>query len=95
MSSGARDTKTSRADVESSLRGFISERSGGAIRPDAIDRRAHLFNTGYVDSMSSLSLLDFIEERYAVTVPEIDLVGPLSTLDDLIAFVSERSNPSR
>ncbi len=95
MSRGARDTKTSRVDVESSLRTFFSERSGGVLTPDAVDPSVHLFNAGYLDSMSSLALLDFIEERFGVTVPEVDLIGPLCTLSGLIAFVAERSNPPR
>ena len=80
-----------RAEVEASLRRFFAERSGGALTPDAIDPSVHLFNAGYVDSMSSLSLLDFIDERYGVTVPEVDLVGGLCTLSGLAEFVAERS----
>jgi acyl carrier protein len=95
MSGGDRETTASRAEVESSLRGFFAERSGGALTADAIDPSVHLFNAGYVDSMSSLTLLDFIEERYGVTVPEVDLVGPLCTLSGLAAYVAEHSTSPR
>jgi acyl carrier protein len=81
----------SRSEIEASLRRFFAERSGGALSADAIDPSVHLFNSGYLDSMSSLSLLDFIDERYGVTVPELDLVGPLCTLAGLADFVAERS----
>ena len=80
-----------RSEVEWSLRRFFAERSGGALTPDAIDPSVHLFNSGYVDSMSSLALLDFIDERYGVTVPEVELVGPLCTLAGLAGYVAERS----
>ena len=79
----------------SSLRGFFAERSGGELTAAAIDPTAHLFNTGYVDSMSSLTLLDFIDERYGVTVQEVDLVGGLCTLSGLAEYVAERSIPPR
>jgi len=76
-----------RADVEKTLRGFFVERSGGSLTPDAIDPTVHVFEAGYVDSMNSLTLLDFIEQRFGVTVPEVDLVGPLSTVAALADYV--------
>ena len=92
MVASERETTSSRvAAVESSLRRFFAERSGGALEPDAIDPTAHLFDAGYVDSMNSLTLLDFIEERYGVEIPEVDLVGGLSTLSALAGYVAERS----
>ena len=91
MNGSDRETQASCAEVESSLRGFFAERSGGELTPDAIDPSVHLFNAGYVDSMSSLTLLDFIDERYGVTVQEVDLVGPLCTLSGLAAYVAARS----
>jgi acyl carrier protein len=91
MSGSDREKQASRAEVEWSLRRFFAERSGGALTPDAIDASVHLFNAGYVDSMSSLSLLDFIDDRYGVTVPEVDLVGGLCTLAGLADYVAERS----
>jgi acyl carrier protein len=96
MSQNERETASSRvAAVESSLRRFFAERSGGALEPDAIDPTAHLFDAGYVDSMNSLTLLDFIEERYGVEIPEVDLVGGLSTLSALAEYVAERSHALR
>lgn len=91
MSGSDRETTASRNEVEWSLRRFFAERSGGALTADAIDPSVHVFNAGYVDSMSSLALLDFIDERYGVTVPEVDLVGGLCTLSGLAEYVAERS----
>ncbi len=96
MSESGRETTSTRvAAVESTLRRFFAERSGGSLEPDAIDPSAHLFDAGYVDSMNSLTLLDFIEERYGVEIPEMDLVGGLSTLSALAEYVAERSLPLR
>jgi acyl carrier protein len=91
-SRGARDALH---EVESTLRRFFAERSDGSLAPDAIDRTRHLFDAGYLDSMSSLALLDFIEERYGVEVPEVELVGGLGTLASLAEYVAERSTPPR
>jgi acyl carrier protein len=54
-----------------------------------------VFDAGYVDSMNSLTLLDFIEERYGVEVPEVDLVGGLSTVAALAEYVARHSTASR
>jgi acyl carrier protein len=81
-------------EIEANLRAFFAERSGGELTAEAIDPAAHIFDAGYVDSMNSLTLLDFIEERYGVTVPEVDLIGGLSTLSALAEFVAERSTRS-
>jgi acyl carrier protein len=83
------------AEIEASLRRFFAERSGGSLTADEIDPRAHLFDAGYVDSMNSLTLLDFIEERYGVAVPEVELVGGLATLAALADYVAARSLPPR
>jgi acyl carrier protein len=95
MAGDARAATASRTEVETSLRRFFAERSGGALTPDSIDASVHLFNAGYVDSMSSLTLLDFIDERYGVTVSEVDLVGGLCTLAGLADYVAERSTSPR
>lgn len=85
------ESPASRAEIEASLRRFFADRSGGELAPELIDPAVHLFDAGYVDSMSSLTLLDFIEQRYGVSLPEIDLVGGLSTLAALVEYVAERS----
>jgi acyl carrier protein len=91
MSPPELESPVSRAEVEASLRRFFAERSGGELTPEAIDPARHVFDAGYVDSMSSLALLDFLEARYGVSVPEVDLVGGLSTLAALAEYVAERA----
>ena len=78
----------SRAEIEAALRSFMAERSDGVFTPDGFDATEHLFDAGYIDSMNSLSLLAFIEERYGVEVSEVDLVGSLSTLAALVDCVA-------
>lgn len=83
-----------RGGVEATLRRFFAERSGGALTADAVDPTRHLFDAGYLDSMSSLTLLDFIEERYGVVVPEVELVGGLATLAALAEYVARNASAS-
>lgn len=67
----------------------------GKLTRDALDIGAPLFDYGYVDSLSSVSLLEMIRERYGVDVAEVELVGRLNTLDALARFVAgERARAS-
>jgi acyl carrier protein len=90
MSLPEANPSVARDQVESSLRRFFEERSRGAVSADSIDSSLHLYEAGYIDSMNALTLLDYIEERYGVVVPEVELVGRLSTLATLIDFVVAR-----
>ena len=73
----------------------MAERSDGNFSADAFDASEHLFDAGYIDSMNSLSLLALIEERYGVEVPEVDLVGSLSTLAALVDHVAKKMSAAR
>lgn len=90
MSPAGPSSPVSRDEVEVSLRRFFEERSRGAVKADSIDASQHLFDAGYIDSLSSLTLLDHIEECFGVIVPEVELIGRLSTLAALVDFVAAR-----
>lgn len=84
----------SREEIAQELRGEIAERSDVELAPDAIDPNEALYDAGYVDSMSAITLLSFIQERYAVDIPEVDLVGRLSTLNALVDRIHAETRPS-
>jgi len=73
------------------LRAFVAERSDGKLAAADVDPAQHLFDSGYVDSLSSLGLLAFVEERTGVAVSEVDLVSRFNTLDALARHVRERA----
>lgn len=70
------------------LRRHVIESSDGALSPDDVDDREHLYDAGYLDSQSAASLLLLIEEEYDLEVSETDLVGRLSTLEALARHVA-------
>ena len=49
-------------------------------------------DAGYIDSIRGADLLAHIERRYAVRVEEVELVGRLQTLDELVAHVAGGSH---
>ncbi len=61
----------------------------------AIDPRAHLFDAGYIDSLSSAELLSHIERRYQLRLPEVQLVGRLCTLEALAREIEAQIGPAR
>ena len=80
-------------DVINDLRRKLIELSDGKFGSEEIDPAASILDYGYVDSLSAVRLLDFIEERYSVVVPETELVGRANSLEGLAAYVEqERSS---
>jgi len=69
--------------VVEALRIVVSEQSDDALPPSAIGAGDHLYDCGHMDSMSAVALLGFIEERYGVTIDEVELAGDLCSLDAL------------
>lgn len=79
-------------DVIEDLRRKLVELSDGRFSSEQIDPTASILDYGYADSLSAVRLLDFIEERYAVSVPETELVGRAHSLEGLAAHIErERS----
>jgi acyl carrier protein len=66
----------------------VSHLSDGKLGIDAIDPKGHIFDCGYVDSFRSAELLSFIEKRFGVSIPEVQLVGALCTLDAIARHVA-------
>ena len=77
-------------EVLAILRIKIAELSNGQISADGIDATAILFDFGYVDSLSAVNLIAFIDVESGVAVTELDLVGSLNHLQVLADHI-ERS----
>jgi len=78
------------AAIAAVLKEHVVALSDGKLDDD-IDLKAPLFDYGYVDSLSSVSLIEMIRERYAVDVSEVELVGRLNTLEALARFVAGKA----
>ncbi len=72
------------------LRSTVARLSEGKLGVEAINPNGHLFDQGYLDSFKSAELLLFVEQRFGVSVPEVMLVGRLSTLAALAAHVQQQ-----
>ena len=65
------------------LRATIARISRDHLSLESIDVRAHLLDSGYVDSLSSTELLADIERRFGVRIQEMDIVGRLCNIEAL------------
>lgn len=73
------------------LRRQLAEISDGKLTADAIDPTGHLFDYGYVDSLSAVMFLAHIEETWGVRIDDMELVERLNTLSAIAQHVSENA----
>ena len=66
----------------------VAEYSTGQLTPDAIDPRASLFDFGYLDSLTAVTMISHIQSEYGVSVSEIDLTEELDHLQALVERVA-------
>jgi len=74
-------------DVENELRQKLVELSEGALGSEQLDPSASMLDYGYIDSLSAARLLQFVEERFGVEVPQSQLVGEAHNLSGLVAYI--------
>lgn len=78
-------------DTERSILDFIEElRAGegaGPIQPDS-----RLMEMGLLDSMGLVRLIQFVEERFGISIPDADVTPDLfASPADLAAYISGRA----
>jgi len=71
------------------LRAKLVELAEGELSADAIDPAGHMLDQGYISSLSAVTFVAHIEDRYGVRIEDIDLVGRLRSLESLAAHVQQ------
>jgi D-alanine--poly(phosphoribitol) ligase subunit 2 len=62
------------------LREVVAELSEGKLAASQIDPDAHLFDYGYVNSLSAVMFLAHVSERYGVEIEDVELIEEVTTL---------------
>jgi acyl carrier protein len=75
--------------IAAELRQRLAELSDGKVSADAIDESGHLFDYGYVDSLSAVTFLAEIEDRWGVRIDDVELVERLNTVRAIASYVHE------
>lgn len=76
-------------EILTGLKKQLAELSEGKLDAAAIEGGGHLFDYGYVDSLSAVMFLAHIEEQYGVHIEDMDLVEKYTTLDAIARHVAE------
>lgn len=75
-------------EIVAGLKEQLAELSEGKLQASAIDGNGHLFDYGYVDSLSAVMFIAHIEERYGVQIEDMDLIEKFTTLDAIARHVA-------
>jgi acyl carrier protein len=75
-------------EIVAELKKQLAELSEGKLEAAAIESSGHLFDYGYVDSLSAVMFLAHIEEQYGVHIEDMDLVEKFTTLDAIAGHVA-------
>jgi len=84
--------KLSPDDIQKTIIDFLSERFDLDFEDDPdLNEDTHLYDRGYIDSLDSLVLLNFLEKTFDLTIATQDLMdNPINTIHEMVSFVSER-----
>ena len=78
-------------EIEQAIRDYVLREFLPGAGPEAIDRAPGLMTGGILDSLSIVSLVEFLEERYGVELRAHELdVEHLDRIEDIAALVREK-----
>jgi acyl carrier protein len=72
-----------RSELVESLRNRLAAISDGKLNVSEIDASAHLFDYGYVDSLTAVTFLAHVEETYGVRIDDVELIESCPTVDGI------------
>lgn len=91
QAASAGEVTASVAGIVDDLRRYIESKGRGRWAADEVDADINLWDAGYVDSLSYVEFLVYIEAQYGVSIPDVELTDRLSTLEALATFVSSNA----
>jgi acyl carrier protein len=78
------------SDILTELVAQVRETMPDPRPPEEIDVELHMYDAGYVTSISAADLLAFIDQRYGLDIAETKLIGPLQNLAALAAHIESQ-----
>jgi acyl carrier protein len=84
-----RPAATDADDVVERLRSHVAALSEGKLTAGEVDPEGHLFDYGYLSSLTAVMFLANIEEQFGVEIEDLELVEELTTLSAVAARIRE------
>jgi acyl carrier protein len=78
------------AEIADSLRRYLAQLSDGKLSVEDIEPNGHLFDYGYIDSLSAVTFMAHVEENYGVRLDDLDLVERFTSLEALASHLQEQ-----
>jgi acyl carrier protein len=80
-------------DIEQSIMGHIRDVAAGS--QVAVSKDTGLLDTGLLDSINLVGLIQFLEDHFSIKIPDSDIGADLFTSPaTLIAYVEKRLGPA-
>ena len=78
-------------DVEAAVRDYLIREVVRGVKPEELTAETRLVTGGLVDSLSTLNLVQFLEERYSIQFEAHEVsVDNLDTMADIARLVAEK-----
>jgi acyl carrier protein len=78
-------------DIKKTVKSYILEEFLPGESPDALGETTELISQGVIDSLATLKLVAYLEERFGITLaPHEADVEHLNTLNDITALVARK-----
>jgi D-alanine--poly(phosphoribitol) ligase subunit 2 len=77
--------------IKTQLRNYLRQRYEVPADDEDFNDDVHLFDYGYVDSFGAVDLINFVQDTFAITISENDLVAyPLNKINEIAGFAYQR-----
>ena len=83
-----------KSDIQKKIKDFLIARFELDFGKDPdLNDDTHLYDQGYIDSLESLVLLQFLEKTFGLSIGTQDLMeDPINTVHEMVDFVSKRKS---
>ncbi len=79
-------------DIQAAVREYLIREVVRGVKPEELTPETRLISGGLVDSLSTLNLVQFLEERYSIQFEAHEVsVDNLDTTADIARLVAEKS----